>query len=125
MAPKMDVQTFFFGGHVLIFHFSGKLGEIWASLGKILAKTVLEVPCFEKNAIVAFGKARGAYAQSFALWQQAIIEFTCHDHSSRTLLLRSIVSITRAYTQARSQDLRFGGAEYIFRVAQFFFLLYF
>jgi len=46
-------------------------------------------------------KSRAAYAQSFALWQQATIEFTCHDHSSRTLLLRSIVdivSITRAYT---------------------------
>jgi len=26
-------------------------------------------------------KARAAYAQSFALWQQATIEFTCHDHS--------------------------------------------
>jgi len=30
---------------------------------------------------VAIGKAQAAYAQSFALWQQAIIEFTCHDHS--------------------------------------------
>jgi len=26
-------------------------------------------------------KPREAYAQSFALWQQATIEFTCHDHS--------------------------------------------
>ena len=26
-------------------------------------------------------KSRAAYAQSFALWQQATIEFTCHDHS--------------------------------------------
>ena len=26
-------------------------------------------------------KSRAAYAQSFALWQQAAIEFTCHDHS--------------------------------------------
>jgi len=46
-------------------------------------------------------KSWAAYAQSFALWQQATIEFTCHDHSSRTLLLRSIVdivSITRDYT---------------------------
>ena len=49
-------------------------------------------------------KSRAAYAQSFALWQhleQATIEFTCHDHSSRTLLLRSIVdivSIIRDYT---------------------------
>jgi len=30
---------------------------------------------------VAIGKARAAYAQSFALLQQATIEFTCHDHS--------------------------------------------
>jgi len=46
-------------------------------------------------------KSRAACAQSFALWQQATIEITCHDHSSRTLLLRSIVdivSITRDYT---------------------------
>jgi len=48
-------------------------------------------------------KPRAAYVQSFALWQQATIEFICHDHSSRTLLLRSIVdivvvSITRDYT---------------------------
>jgi len=26
-------------------------------------------------------KSRAAYAQSFALWQQATIELTCHDHS--------------------------------------------
>jgi len=26
-------------------------------------------------------KSRAAYAQSFALWQQATIEFTCHDYS--------------------------------------------
>jgi len=46
-------------------------------------------------------KSRAAYVQSFAPWQQATIEFTCHDHSLRTLLLRSIVdivSITRDYT---------------------------
>jgi len=30
---------------------------------------------------VAIGKARAAYAQSFTLWQQATIEFTCHAHS--------------------------------------------
>jgi len=36
-------------------------------------------------------KSRAAYVQSFALCQQATIEFTCHDHSSRTLLLRSMV----------------------------------
>jgi len=30
---------------------------------------------------VAVGKARVSYAQSFALWLQATIEFTCHDHS--------------------------------------------
>jgi len=46
-------------------------------------------------------KSRATRAQSFALWQQATIKFTCHDHSPRTLLLRSIVdivSITRDYT---------------------------
>jgi len=46
-------------------------------------------------------KSRATYAQSFALWQQATIEFTWHDHSLRTLLLRSIVhivDITRDYT---------------------------
>jgi len=26
-------------------------------------------------------KSREAFAQSFALWQQSTIEFTCHDHS--------------------------------------------
>ena len=30
---------------------------------------------------VAIGKARAVCAQSFALWQQATIELTCHDHS--------------------------------------------
>jgi len=30
---------------------------------------------------VAIGKARAACAQSFALWEQATIEFTYHDHS--------------------------------------------
>jgi len=30
-------------------------------------------------------KSRAANAQSFALWQQATIEFTCHDHSPHTL----------------------------------------
>ena len=38
MAPKIKVQTFLFGVHVLLF-VSGKLGEIWA-------KMVLEV-CFD------------------------------------------------------------------------------
>jgi len=46
-------------------------------------------------------KARAACAQSFALRQQAAIEFTCYDHSSRTLVItfnRSHVSIGRAGT---------------------------
>ena len=34
-----------------------------------------------RNGSVAIGKARVAYAQSFAMWQQAMTEFTCHDHS--------------------------------------------
>jgi len=44
-------------------------------------------------------KSRSAYAQSFALWQQATIEFTCHDHSPRTLVVTfngSQVNIGRA-----------------------------
>jgi len=46
-------------------------------------------------------KSRAAYAQIFALWQQATMEFTCHDHSSRTLVITfnpSHVSIGRTYT---------------------------
>jgi len=46
-------------------------------------------------------KSRVAWAQSFALWQQATIEFTCHDHSPRTLVVTfnlSHVNISRAST---------------------------
>ena len=46
-------------------------------------------------------KSRAACAQSFALWQQATIEFTCHDHSPRTLVVAfnsSQVNIGRAST---------------------------
>ena len=46
-------------------------------------------------------KSRAAYAQSFALWQQATIEFTCHDHSPRTLVVTfndSQVNIGRSST---------------------------
>ena len=46
-------------------------------------------------------KSWGAYAQSFASWQQATIEFTCHDHSLRTLVVafnRSQVNIGSAST---------------------------
>ena len=46
-------------------------------------------------------KSRAAYAQSFALWQQATMEFTCHDHSLGTLVImfnRSHVNIGRAST---------------------------
>jgi len=44
-------------------------------------------------------KSRAAYAQSFALWQQETMEFTCHDHSLGTLdtmFNRSHVKIGRA-----------------------------
>jgi len=46
-------------------------------------------------------KSRAAYAQSFELWQQATIEFTCHDHSLRMLVVtfnRSHAHIIRDYT---------------------------
>jgi len=32
-------------------------------------------------------KSRAAYTQSFALWQQATTEFTCHDHSPCSLVV--------------------------------------
>ena len=61
---------------------------------------------FESQSLTAWyccdRKSQATYMQSFALWQQATIEFTCHDHSSRTLLFRSIVdivSMARDYTQ--------------------------
>jgi len=50
--------------------------------------------CFDR-------KSRAACVQSFALWQQATIEFTCHDHSPRMLVVtfnRSQVNIGRAST---------------------------
>ena len=34
-----------------------------------------------KSRLCCDQKSRAAYAQSFALWQHATIEFTCHDHS--------------------------------------------
>jgi len=46
-------------------------------------------------------KSRAACAQSFTPWQQATIEFTCRDHSPRTLVVtfnRSQVNIGRAST---------------------------
>jgi len=45
--------------------------------------------------------SRAAYGQSFAPWQQATIEFTCHDHSRCTLVVTfngSQVNIGRAST---------------------------
>jgi len=49
MAPPIKVQIFIYfllRGHVFVSFFSGKLGEMWASLGEIWAKMVLEV-CFD------------------------------------------------------------------------------
>jgi len=46
-------------------------------------------------------KARASSAQSFALWQQATIEITHHNHSPHTLVItfnRSHVSIDKPYT---------------------------
>jgi len=36
---------------------------------------------WSQHHFLAIGKTQSAYAQSFTLWQQATIEFTCHDHS--------------------------------------------
>jgi len=52
--PKWKWRRFF-GGHVLILLFSGKLGGIWTSFCKIWAKMVLEVPCAQWNTVVFFG----------------------------------------------------------------------
>ena len=48
-------------------------------IGKITAGAIL--PSAEHNWLCCDRKSRAACAQSFALWQQATIEFTCHDHS--------------------------------------------
>jgi len=42
--------------------------------------------------------SRAAYAQSFALWQQATIEFTCHDHSIITCSRNIYVSCCSSRT---------------------------
>ena len=38
-----------------------------------------------------------AYAQSFALWQQATIEFTCHDHSVIACSRHTHIFVLRAH----------------------------
>ena len=56
---------------------------------------------YNENKYCCDRKSRAACAQSFTLWQQATIEFTCHDHSPRTLVVtfnRSQVNIGRAST---------------------------
>jgi len=60
----------------------------------VLLHRVNGSPCCDR-------KSRAAYAQSYTLWQQATIEFTCHDHSLGTLVImfnRSHVNIGRAST---------------------------
>jgi len=50
MAPEIKVQTFLsFWRSFFFSYFSGRLWEIWASLGEIWAKMVLEVLSFEKK----------------------------------------------------------------------------
>jgi len=69
--PKWKWRRFF-GGHVLILLFSGKLGGIWTSFCKIWAKMVLEVPCAQWNTVVFFWKSfsleffSGKFAQIWA-----------------------------------------------------------
>jgi len=57
-----------------------------ASLGQYVLLVLLET-------------VAGKSAQSFTLWQKAILDITCYDHSSRTLVAfsRSHVSIIRDY----------------------------
>ena len=58
-------------------------------------------PRKQSHGTVAIGKTRAAHAQSFALWQQATVEFTRRDHSPRTLVVtfnRSQVNIGSAST---------------------------
>jgi len=48
-------------------------------------------------ALVAIGKARAAFAQSFAPWQQATIEFTRRDHSIIACSLRVYILLLFAH----------------------------
>jgi len=50
MAPKMTMKAFFWR-HVWSLLFLGKLGEIWASLGNLGTKMVVEVPCAKWSAV--------------------------------------------------------------------------
>ena len=66
------------------------------SLPQLPSNLVMSLSC-----ALLQSESRSGKCASFTLWQQATIEVTCHDHSSHTLLLRSIVhivSITRDYT---------------------------
>jgi len=74
-------------------------GKIDMELVRMRYETVIS-NFYAKNS-VAIGKARAPCAQSLALRHQATIEFTCHDHSPRTLVItfnRSHFSIGRAST---------------------------
>jgi len=54
--------------------FDDFLHEMWRAVYQFAAIILSDVSCCDR-------KSRAAYALSFALWQQATIEFTCHDHS--------------------------------------------
>jgi len=79
----------------------GNFQITWTCVAKCFEKRCREIIESKLNDTVAIRKPERASAQSFALWQQATIEFTCHDHSPRTLVItcnRSHVNIGRTST---------------------------
>jgi len=58
---------------------SGRLSSRQSTLN--LAKVLAKRSSKNKRSYCCDRKSRAAYAQSFALCQQATIELTCHDHS--------------------------------------------
>ena len=79
----------------------GNFQITWTYVAKCFEKRCREIIESKLNDTVAIRKPERASAQSFALWQQATIEFTCHDHSPRTLVITcncSHVNIGRTST---------------------------
>jgi len=55
-------------------HYNSEPGSCAVCYRQVLPEQWILVYCCDR-------KSRAEYAQSFALWEQATIEFTCHDHS--------------------------------------------